>query len=130
MIWAAISIFLSLVIAALGAFCVFSPATLLQIGWQLATPVGLFVAAAIRFLFGAALALAAPTSRAPRSLRVIGLVIVVAGLMTPLFGVERARAVLGWWSAQGPSFARIWGGFALAVGSSLVYLLLPKSGVA
>ena len=50
--------------------------------------------------------------------------------MTPLFGVERARAVLGWWSAQGPSFARIWGGFALAVGSSLVYLLLPKSGAA
>src|SRR5512140_1906462 len=57
------------------------------------TPVGLYVIGALRVGMGIVLILAARNSRAPTALRVIGAVVFVAGLATPLFGVERSRAV-------------------------------------
>jgi hypothetical protein len=39
-------------------------------------------------------------SRATKTLRAVGVVIVAAGLVTPLLGVECARAFVDWWTAQ------------------------------
>src|SRR5262245_61768958 len=127
---ARIAITLSALVCALGAIGVFSPTTLLGIARQLASPIGLIIAAAIRVGFGAILLLSASTSRAPRAIRIVGLIILVAGLITPFFGVDRARALLDWWSVQGPLLTRILPGFALAFGSGLIYLLSPRSRVA
>ena len=121
-----VAVALSIAVSALGAIGIFSPNTLLAIGREFTTPVGLFVAAAIRVVFGAVLMLAAPASRAPRAIRVVGLVILVAGVITPFFGVERARAILDWWSAQGALLAHIAPAVALAFGGSLIYLLAPR----
>src|SRR4030095_1428068 len=104
--------------------------TLLAIGREFASPVGLFVAAAIRVVFGAVLIFAAPASRAPQALRVVGLVILVAGVITPFFGVERARGILDWWSTQGTVLTHIAPAVALAFGGTLIYLLSPLSGSA
>ena len=51
------------------------------------TPTGLYTIAALRIAIGLTLVFAAPASRAPRTLRVLGLIVIMAGLSTPWFGV-------------------------------------------
>ena len=53
------------------------------------TPAGLYAIAVLRVAIGLLFVLAAPSSRAPRTLRVLGLIVIVAGLATPWFGVAR-----------------------------------------
>ena len=40
-------------------------------------------------------------SHAPKTLRILGVVTVVAGIITPLVGVDRAHAIGGWWADRG-----------------------------
>lgn len=51
------------------------------------TPPVMYVAAALRVVFGVVLVCAAPGSRAPRFLRGFGFIIVIGGLLTPFVGV-------------------------------------------
>lgn len=120
-----VALVLSLSVAVLGAVGLVSPPRLFAIVRSFQTPVGLYLAAALRLVLGAALFLAAPASRAPEFLRILGVVIVVAGLITPLFGLDRFRRLLDWWAAQGPIFVRVWATFALAFGLLLAYALVP-----
>jgi hypothetical protein len=62
----------------------------------------------------------------PRTLRVLGIVIIVAGLTTPLFGVERSIAMFNWLSAQAPALVRVMATFAIAFGTLVVYATLPR----
>jgi hypothetical protein len=117
---------LSIAIAVLGTVGIFVPTALLAISRPFLTPAGLYAAAAIRLVLGTALFLAAPTSRAPKALRVLGVVVVVAGVVTPLVGVERARAIVAWWTDQGTAFLRLWAGLALALGTFLAYVTVPR----
>lgn len=97
------------------------PEQLLAIARHTARPVGLYVAAAVRILFGLGLLLAARASRAPNALRVIGVFALLAGLATVVMGVDRAHAMIEWCSAQGPMLIRCFAGFALIVGSFIIY---------
>jgi hypothetical protein len=117
---------LSLVVALVGALGLVSPRSLLTVFHWFESPLGLYTAAGLRIVLGGALLLAAPTSRAPRALQGLGFVILVAGLITPFFGVERLRAFLDWWSAQGQGFIRAWCAVALAVGAFLAGSVLPR----
>ena len=94
------------------------------------TATGLYVAAGIRLVFGVALFFAAPTSRAPRTLRVLGVVVIVAGLAMPVVGIEFFRSQVDWWSTRGPGFHRAWGVFALLFSALLAYALVPRSRAA
>jgi len=119
-----VALVLSLAVAVLGAIGVASPSRLLAVVRRFQTPAGLYVAMIIRLALGLALFLAAPASRAPDLLRVLGIVIMVAGLITPLFGIERFRRLLDWWAAHGPGFIRLWAACALAFGLLLAYALV------
>lgn len=121
------AIALCVLVAGIGAIGVVEPGTFRGIARQFQTPSGLYAAAAFRVVLGGALVLAAPTSRAPRAIRVTGVVILVLGLITPFLGLDQFRSVLAWWSAQGPTATRIWAGVALATGGLLIYALLPRS---
>lgn len=114
-------------VATIGVVGIVVPATLLEFGQSLQTPSALYVVAAIRVLFGALLIWVASTSRMPRTLRVIGVVIVVAGLLAPLFGVERSQAMLSWFSSQGPLFMQAWASLAVIFGLFVVYVLNSSS---
>jgi hypothetical protein len=119
---------LSLLVVALGAIGLVSPAALLGVAGSFVSPSGLRVAAALRIVLGGTLFLAAPTSRVPRVLRVLGVLILVAGLITPFIGPERARAALDAWTAGGLGVVRAGAAFALAFGAFLVWALLPAPG--
>lgn len=110
-------------LAAIGAVGVVSPARLVEIAGRFQTPVGMLAATAVRLVLGLSLYLAAPASRAPSVLQVLGIVIVVAGLLTPLVGRERFRRLLDWWAAQGAAFVRVWSACTVALGLWLVYAL-------
>ena len=118
---AGIAFILSLGVAALGVLGVISPPRLLRVIRRFESRAGLYAAAAFRVVLGGALVLAAPASRAPEVVRLLGLIIIAAGLLTPLFGVERLRRILDWWSRRGAAFMRVWAGVALAVGLLLAY---------
>lgn len=120
---------LSALFAGIGAIAVFWPDTFIEVGRSLSTPTGLLVAAALRVVFGAALLMAAPGSRAPNVLRLFGAVILIAGLATPLFGVELARSLLGVVSADGGGWLRIFGTIAIALGTSFVWALSPRTSM-
>jgi hypothetical protein len=88
---------------------------------QIQEPPVLYLAAVVRVAFGVVLFLAAPRSRAPLALRTLGVLITIGGLLTPFFGVELARVILGWWSEGGPSVVRIWAAAAVAIGAFIIY---------
>ncbi len=120
----AVALVFSLAVAALGALGVASPARLLDVVRRFQSPMGVYAATAIRVVYGLAIFLAAPASRAPGLLQVLGLVIGVAGLITPLVGLERFRRLIDWWAAHGPAFVRGWAAFALAFGLGVAWALV------
>ncbi len=120
-----VAFMLSLLIAAVGAVGVASPPRLLTLVRGIQTPRGLYVAAGLRLVLGAALVLAARDSRAPGVVRVLGGVTFLAGLVTPLIGLERFRKMLEWWATRGTGFVRGWATFALVFGLLLAYSVAP-----
>ena len=117
---------LGLVIGALvilgSAISFAAPDLRLSLERSVVTPAGLYAIAALRIAIGLVFVLAAPASRAPRTVRVLGLIVIIAGLMTPWFGVARARAVLNWFATAGPLLMRLDAGVGLALGAFLVYV--------
>ena len=57
----------------------------------------------------------------------VGAIVLVAGLATPLFGVERTRAILDWESTQGTALIRVGAGLALAIGGFVALRLRPAT---
>jgi uncharacterized membrane protein YidH (DUF202 family) len=112
---------LGFVVAAIGVLGVAAPSVLLEFGRLLQTAGALYVVAAVRVVFGTILFWAAPNSRTPRTLRILGIFIIIAGLLTPFFGVERSRAMFDWWSTQGPLFTRAWPFVAVGFGLFIAY---------
>ncbi len=116
-----IALFVGLLILALGFIGIVAPGVPLALGQRLLTPVGLYLAGALRVLIGLVLLGAASASRMPRTLRVCGILAVAAGIATPIFGVERAHAIMTWWMAQGSVIVRLWAMLALAFGGVITY---------
>ena len=84
-------------------------------------PPAIYLTAVIRVLFGVVLIRAAPGSRAPNFLRVLGFIILIGGLLTPFVGIPFAHIIFDWWSAGGPGLVRGCAGFSLALGVGIVY---------
>jgi hypothetical protein len=108
-------------VATIGAVGVATPSVLLELSDSLITSAVLYGAAAVRAFFGAVLLWVAPASRAPKTLRVIGALLILAAVLTPFFGVERSRDMLDWLLNQGPMFTRAWSGVAVVLGLFIVY---------
>jgi hypothetical protein len=86
-----------------------------------ATPVGLYAAGAVRIAMGLVVILNAPTSRAPKTLRVLGALMCMQALAATFLGPHRARAVLEWETMQGTALLRVGAAVALATGCFLAY---------
>ena len=120
-----VALIICLLLSAVGALGVASPRRLVSVVRSFQTPMGLLFAAALRVVLGVALLFSAPDSRAPALILVVGVVIIVRGVVTPFFGVERFRRLLDRLSARGSVFIRGWAILALALGLSLVYAIVP-----
>ena len=116
-----------LLIAYLGALGLFWPLRFLELVRRLTTLQGFYLIAVLRIAFGAALYLAAPSSKAPGLMQVIGVVVFVSGLITPFFNHTRYRKVVEWWSGGGALYVRVWAGCALIFALVLAYGFVPAS---
>ena len=121
-----LALLVALLISLIGLTGVVSPETLAALGRHVLTPTGLYVVAAGRIAIGIILMLAASASRAPRTLRVFGIIATIAGVATPFFGVEHSRRVMDWWLAQGFVWGRLHAGIALVLGGFLAYAVTPR----
>jgi hypothetical protein len=99
-----------------------APDLRLSLEGSVITPAGLIAIAALRIVIGLVFVLAAPASRAPRALRVLGLIVIIAGVMTPWFGVARSRAVLNWLATAGPLLMHLDSVAGVAIGGFLVWV--------
>ncbi len=117
-----VALVLSLLLAAFGALGVASPARFIAVVRYLETSAGLYVAGGIRVVLGIALYFSAPTSRAPEFRRVLGIVITVIGVATPLLGRSRRATRL----LSGPGLrVRGWAGLVVVLGLSLAFAVTP-----
>lgn len=91
---ALLALLFSIFIAVIGAIGFVSPAKLFHIVRKFQSSAGLYVAAGFRVVFGSALFFAADRSRAPEVMRLVGIIVLVSGLITPLFGLDRFRRIL------------------------------------
>jgi hypothetical protein len=120
----------ALIIVGLGLLGVASPALLLDLARPLLSPVALYVVAAVRVAFGVVLLIAASGSRMPRTVRILGIIIVVAGVLTPFLGVERSQAIFDWWSQQPAWFMRLWAALPIILGCFVFLALRPREQAA
>ena len=104
-----------------GAAGVVAPGSLMALRRYVLTPAGLLAIASIRIAIGVLFIMVAPRSRLPRILRALGGFLLLAGLVTPLFGVERARAIADWEAAQSLTLIRTVAVLIAALGALLVF---------
>jgi hypothetical protein len=116
-----VALALSVLVALLGALSFVAPVRALDIARVFDSRGGLYTIAAIRLVLGVVLFLAGPSSRQPGVVRVFGVLIGVAGIITPFVGLDRQRRLLNWWSARGLGFQRAWAAVFFAFGLFLVY---------
>jgi uncharacterized membrane protein YidH (DUF202 family) len=115
----------SLLVIVLGVLGLVSPSRVVRIARYFQTPAGLYFAAMVRLVLGVALYFSAPASRAPEVLRLLGVIIIFAGVGTLFVGVERYRRLVDWWLAKGHPLVRAQAAFALALGLLLAYAFFP-----
>jgi uncharacterized membrane protein YidH (DUF202 family) len=112
----AIALFIAALMALLGLTGVLWPEGLMQLATYSFSRTGMYVVAAARIVIGALLFFAASSTRTPKTVRVIGIIILLVGIGTALIPLERALEMKDWWIARGPDMLRIAACLPLAVG--------------
>lgn len=115
---------LSILIVGFGVWGIISPATLLAFLSRWQTHGGLWTGAGFRLIFGLALWFAAPLSRFPTTLQVVGVIFVVAGIAMPFIGLARFTSMVTWWLNKPPSFIRVWAAATLVLGVFFVWAVV------
>jgi hypothetical protein len=124
-----VALVIGLLIAAFGAVGILAPAGPVWIAERSVTPAVFYLVSVVRVAFGLILISVASASRAPRTLRVMGALILIAGIATALMGlldIERARTMVDSWLRQGSGVVRLTGVLLLALGGFVAYACAPS----
>ena len=121
----------ALVIIAIGLGGIVAPDSLMALRREyVVTEYGPYAIGSIRVAIGLLMMAVAPTSRMPKAVRVLGLLVCVQGLTqivgTPFIGLARARAILEW-AASHPALLRVGALLALIIGGFMVYAVRPPA---
>ena len=112
----AVALFIAALMILLGLTGLFWPEGLMQLAKFSFTASGIYLTAIVRVIIGALLLIAAGATRAPKAVRVIGLVILVAGIASAFVTAERAASLQNWLLGHGPNPLRIAACVPLAAG--------------
>lgn len=122
-----ISGLLGVFIVLMGAWGVLAPSRITDLANRFGSKGGLWFAAGIRLVLGFALWFAAPQSRAPLLLQVLGVAAIIAAVVIPFMGVDRFKAMIGWWAKLSTTSQRAWSLVAVAFGAAVLWALLPAA---
>lgn len=100
----------------LGLTGVLWPAGLMDFARWSFTPTGLFVAEAVRIIIGLLLVVAAGAAATPTAVRLIGVILIAAGIATTFLNSDTAPRVASWWLENGEDRLRITACLPLAIG--------------
>lgn len=109
-----------------GVFGLSMPDPFLGLVGAFQVPPVLYIAATVRISVGIILVLAAPTSRAPVGLRIVGWLIFAGGVLTPIMGHAFSESMFLWWKSTGHGMVRAFAAMALLLGIFIVYATFPK----
>ena len=118
----------ALCIATFGAVSILVPSGPLWIAQHLVTSSAFYVIGTVRVAFGLVLISVASVSRTPKTLRVLGYLVLIAGIamaLTGLVAIERARAIIEWWLQQGSVVVRFTGVLIMVFGGFIAYACAP-----
>lgn len=118
----------ALLILGIGAVGILAPSVLVWIAQRSVASGAYYVIAAVRVAFGLLLILVASVSRAPKTIRVLGYVILIAGIATALTALVarvRADAFIEWWLQQGSGVVRLPSVLLLALGGFVAWACAP-----
>jgi hypothetical protein len=120
----ALALILCAGISAIGVLVIVSPARANELTRLFADKTGLWVATAIRAVLGLGLLAAAGDSKAPMLLRILGGLILIVAIATPLLGLDRHRRLIDWWLARDRKTQIACGAASFVFGVVLIYAIL------
>lgn len=123
----AIALFTAALMVLFGMTGVLWPEGMMELATYSFSKTGIYVIAAARIILGLLLFVAAPATRTPRTIRVIGGVILIAGIASASISLERAALMKDWFLARGPDTLRIAACLPLAVGIFVGLSALTKA---
>jgi hypothetical protein len=122
-VFVVLALAVALFVFVMGAWGVFAPGSIFTFisGWSSKT--GFWLAVLLRLCFGLSLWFAAPDTRLPLVLRVLGALMIVSAATLPLIGFARFQRVITWWTEQPPFAMRLWSLIAVAIGGVVLWSL-------
>jgi uncharacterized membrane protein len=120
----ALALILCAAIAAMGVIVIVKPALAHDMTRLFIDKSGMWIAAAIRAVLALGLFAAAPESKVPMLLRVLGLLILIIAIVMPILGLERHRRMIDWWLARKRTTQVSCGAATFVFGLVLIYLIL------
>jgi len=82
-----------------------------------------YLAGALRIIFGVIFLLVAPLGRLPAVISVLGVLMIIGGIVIFVIGPERIQAIFDWWGKKPPSVMRLMGIVAFSIGILILYLV-------
>jgi hypothetical protein len=113
-------------IIGIGLWALIQPHGLVDFADLFLTSAGLWVAVALRIGVGTLLWVAAPESRFPRTLRILGALFVVSGVALPIVGLARMQAIAEWGAALDPLWLRAVALLTTGIGAFLIVAVMPR----
>jgi hypothetical protein len=120
---------IGLFIASVGIVGLIVPSFLVWIAGHFVSSGAFYVVAVVRVAVGLLLFSVAPDTRAPRTIRVLGCLLVIAGIgaaVTALVAIGRASAIIDWWLRQGSGVVRLTGIPLIILGGFVAYVCAPS----
>jgi hypothetical protein len=104
-----------------GIFGIASPQRLADIVQTWSVRGRFLTAVVVRLVIGITFVFAAPATRFPTAILVLGVMALVVAVALMLVGSKRVDALIQWWFRQSAGFTRGWSILAVLLGAVLVY---------
>ena len=114
-------VLIGLLIFGIGVGILFSPATLRQILHNFLLKKWLVPATLLRVIMGIIFLIAAPSTRSPIFMYILGIVFILAGVSIPLLGTEKIERLANWWMERSDTILRVWAAIATVLGIAILW---------
>jgi len=112
---------IGLLIFLIGVAILISPATLRRLIHHFLKKEWLYGVTALRIIFGILFIIAAPDTRAPTFILVLGIIFILAGVAIPLTGTERIHRMAKWWLERSDTTLRLWAIVSVILGAVILW---------
>lgn len=117
-----------LVIIAFGVLCILDPPAPTWVAQHVVSTLMFCIIGVIRIAIGLVFIYVAKVTRFPKTIRVLGYFVFIAGIATVVMGfvaIDQAHAIVGWWVQYGTHWIRLTGVVVIVFGGFVAYACAP-----